>query len=52
MTLGSYETIGTIAASLIDGGWSPDDVDEMRSEYGLTHAEAQMIAETMREMMA
>ena len=43
----SYETAGTIAAQLHDGGWRPEDRAWLKSYYDLTDAEADEIIEMM-----
>ena len=41
--------INTTAASLIDGGWTPEDAEQIQSEYNLTEEEtAEIIAEMQR----
>lgn len=39
------------AANLLDGGWRPEDVEEMIEEYGLTRDEANDIALEMEMLM-
>ena len=39
------------AQNLIDGGWKPEDYEEIREEYGLTEDEACEICQEMERIL-
>lgn len=39
------------AAALLDGGWKPEDKDELMKEYDLSEDEAQELVEEMEELL-
>lgn len=41
--------VNTIAANLLDGGWTPEDKADMMAEYELTEEEADEIIEEMKK---
>ena len=45
----SYETAGTIASQLHDGGWRPEDKAWLMSYYELTESEADEIIAMMED---
>lgn len=44
-------TVHMDAQSLLDGGWKPDDYEEIREEYGLTEDEACEICQEMERIL-
>lgn len=44
-------TVHMDAQSLLDGGWKPDDYEEIREEYGLTEDEAYEICQEMERIL-
>ena len=44
-------TVHMDAQSLIDGGWKPDDYEEIREEYRLTEDEAFEICQEMERIL-
>ena len=44
-------TVHMDAQSLIDGGWKPDDYEEIREEYRLTEDEACEICQEMERIL-
>lgn len=44
-------TVHMDAQSLIDGGWKPEDYEEIREEYGLTEDEACEICQEMERIL-
>ena len=44
-------TVHTDALALIDGGWKPEDYDEIREEYDLTEDEACEICAEMERIL-
>ena len=44
--------INTAAAALIDGGWTPEDVEQIRGEYDMTEDEAAEIVAEMRRILS
>ena len=43
--------ISSSAAALIDGGWKPEDKQQLIKEYDLTAEEAEQLADEMRRMI-
>lgn len=44
-------TVHMDAQNLIDGGWKPEDYEEIREEYGLTEDEACEICQEMERIL-
>ena len=44
-------TVHMDAQSLIDGGWKPEDYEEIKEEYGLTEDEACEICQEMERIL-
>lgn len=44
-------TVHMDAQNLIDGGWKPEDYEEVREEYGLTEDEACEICQEMERIL-
>lgn len=44
-------TVHMDAQSLLDGGWKPDDYEEIRENYGLTEDEACEICQEMERIL-
>ena len=44
-------TVHTDAQALIDGGWKPEDYEEIKAEYELTEDEAIEICQEMERIM-
>ena len=42
------EQLETVAASLYDGGWRAEDIDELVEEYGLTVEYAEKLTEVLK----
>ena len=44
-------TVHMDAQALLDGGWKPDDYEEIKEEYGLTQGEACEICQEMERIL-
>lgn len=44
-------TVHMDAQTLLDGGWKPEDYEEIREEYGLTEDEACEICQEMKRIL-
>ena len=45
------DTVHMDAQALLDGGWKPDDYEEIREGYGLTEDEACEICQEMERIL-